>query len=110
MSMESDIVLRNSLDAVDRFRTRVIGGIIFLFVTTVFALGWLMATAAARTGGSAGQTKILFTSVIAQMIFVAVCTVIIAFQITRMTKAILRAIELSRRTHPGDSHNVERGG
>lgn len=95
--MENDIALRNSLDAVDRFRTRIIAGIVFLFVTTVFALGWLMATAAARTGGSAGQTKILFTSVIAQMIFVAVCTVIIAFQITRMTKTILRAIELSPR-------------
>jgi hypothetical protein len=31
------------------------------------------------------------------MIFVALCTVVIAFQITRMTKAILRAIELSSR-------------
>ncbi len=97
MSQEPDIVLRNSLDAVDRFRTRVIAGIVFLFVTIVFALGWLMATAAARTGGNAGQTKMLFTSVTAQMIFVAVCTVVIAFQITRMTKTILRAIELSSR-------------
>lgn len=97
MSQEPDTVLRNSLDAVDRFRTRVIAGIVFLFVTIVFALGWLMATAAARTGGNAGQTKILFTSVTAQMIFVAVCTVVVAFQITRMTKTILRAIELSSR-------------
>ena len=97
MSQEPDTVLRNSLDAVDRFRTRVIAGIVFLFVTIVFALGWLMATAAARTGGNAGQTKILFTSVTAQIIFVAVCTVVVAFQITRMTKTILRAIELSSR-------------
>jgi hypothetical protein len=99
--MDNDIALRNSLDAVDRFRTRVIAGIVLLFVVTVFALGWLMATAAARTGGSPGQTKILFTSVIAQMIFVALCTVIIAFQITRMTKSILRAIELSPRGQTG---------
>ena len=97
MSQEPDIILRNSLDAVDRFRTRVTAGIVLLFVTIVFTLGWLMATAAARTGGNAGQTKILFTSVAAQMVFVAVCTVVVAFQITRMTKTILRAIELSSR-------------
>src|SRR5215470_14727412 len=97
MSQEPDTILRNSLDAVDRLRTRVAAGIVLLFVTIVFTLGWLMATAAARTGGNAGQTKILFTSVTAQMIFVAVCTVVIAFQITRMTKTILRAVELSSR-------------
>jgi hypothetical protein len=97
MSQEPDTLLRNSLDAIDRFRTRVAAGIVFLFVTIVFALGLLMATAAARTGGNAGQTKILFTSVTTQMIFVALCTVVIAFQITRMTKTILRAIELSSR-------------
>ena len=97
MSQEPDTVLRNSLDAVDRFRTRVTAGIVFLFVTIVLALGWMMATAAARSGGNAGQTKILFTSVTAQMIFVALCTVVIAFQITRMTKTILRAVELSSR-------------
>ena len=97
MSQEPDTVLRNSFRPVDRFRTRVIAGIVFLFVTIVFALGWLMATAAARTGGNAGQTKILFTSVTAQIIFVAVCTVVVAFQITQMTKTILRAIELSSR-------------
>jgi hypothetical protein len=97
MSQEPDIILRNSLDAVDRFRTRVTAGIVVLFISVVFTLGWLMATAAARTGSNAGQTKILLTSVTAQMIFVAVCTVVIAFQIARMTKTILRAIELSSR-------------
>lgn len=97
MSRDPNTVLQDSLNAVDRFRTRVMAGVVLLFVAIVFTLGWLMATAAARTGGNAGQSKILFTSVTAQMIFVAVCTVVIAFQITRMTKAILRAIELSSR-------------
>ena len=99
MSRDPNTVLQDSLNAVDRFRTRVIAGVAALFVAILFTLGSLMATAAARTGGSAGQTKILFTSAMAQIIFVAVCTVIIAFQITRMTKAILRAIELSSRGH-----------
>ena len=97
MSQEPDTVLRNSLDAIDRFRTRVAVAVVFLFVTLVVGLGWLMAKAGAHIGGNAGQIKILFTSVIAQMIFVAVCTVVIAFQITRMTKMILKAIELSSR-------------
>jgi uncharacterized membrane protein YjgN (DUF898 family) len=98
MSREPDAVLRNSLDAVDRFRTRATVGIVAVFAAIVFMLGRLMAAAAAHTGGNAGlQTKILFTTVTAEMIFVALCTVIIAFQITRMTKAVLRAIELSSR-------------
>jgi hypothetical protein len=97
MSREPDAVLRNSLDAVDRFRTRATVGIVAVFAAIVFMLGRLMAAAASRTGGNAGQTKILFTTVTAEMIFVALCTVIIAFQITRMTKAVLRAIELSSR-------------
>jgi hypothetical protein len=97
MSQEPDTILRNSLDAIDHFRTRVTVGVVFLFITVVVGLGWLMATAAVHTGGNAGQTKILFTSVTAQMIFVGLCTVAIAFQITRMTKMILRAIELSSR-------------
>jgi ammonia channel protein AmtB len=95
MSRDPNIVLQDSLDAVDRFRTRLAAGVVVLFVTIVFALGWLMATGAARTSGNASQVKILFLSVTAQMVFVALCTVVIAFQISRMTKAILRAVELS---------------
>ena len=101
MSRDPNNVLQDSLDAVDRFRTRVAVGLVVLFVAIVFTLGRLMATAAASTGGNAGQIKILFASVTAQMMFVALCTVVIAFQITRMTKAILRAIELSSRERPG---------
>jgi hypothetical protein len=104
MSQELDNVLRNSLDAVDRFRTRVIAGVVLLFFTIVFALGWLMATAAARTGGNAGQTKILLMSVMAQMLFVAICTVIIAFQITRMTKTLLKAIEIRSGSDESNRH------
>jgi small-conductance mechanosensitive channel len=101
MSQEPDTILRNSLDAIDRFRLRVIAAVVLLFFVIAFGVAWLMATAAAHTNGSAGQTKILFTSVTAQMIFVAICVIVIAFQITRMTKTILRAIELSSRDRRG---------
>src|SRR5689334_22907618 len=94
MSQGADAVLRNSLDAVDRFRTRLTVGIALLFVTVAFTLGSLMA-AAASTVGNAGQTKILLVSVVAQMVFIAFCAAIVVSQISRMTKMILRAIELS---------------
>ena len=48
----------------------------------------------------AGQTKVLFTSVLAQMLFLTVCTVVVAGYITRMTKTILRAIQLMSREPP----------
>jgi hypothetical protein len=96
MSREPN-VLQDSLDAADRFRTRVIAGIVVLFVTIVFAHAWLMATAASRTGGAPGMAKMIVASETALMFFVALCTVVIALQITRMTKAVLRAIELSSR-------------
>ena len=46
----------------------------------------LMRLAASRVGAHAGHTKILFASETAQMIFVALCTVVVALYITRMIK------------------------
>ena len=100
MSQESETVLRNSLDAVDRFRKRVIAAVAVLFVVTVVGLASVMGAAAARVQGNAGLTKIQFTSVAAQMLFVTSCTVVVALYITRMTKTILRAIELMSREPP----------
>jgi cation transporter-like permease len=100
MSHESDTTLRKSLDAVDRFRRRTIAAVITLFAVIVLALGSLMGAATARVGGGAGQAKILFSSVVAQMVFVSLCTVVVALYITRMTKTILRAIELTTQEPP----------
>ena len=100
MSQESETVLRNSLDAVDQFRRRTIAGVAVLFVVIIVALGSLMSAAAVRVGGNAAQTKIQFASVAAQMLFVTLCTVIVALYITRMTRTILRAIELISKERP----------
>jgi hypothetical protein len=100
MSQEPEATLRKSLDAVDRFRRRAIAAVIVLFVVIVLALGSFMGAASARLGGNAGQAKILFTSVVAQMVFVSLCTVVVAIYITRMTKTILRAIELTTKEPP----------
>src|SRR5262245_53202137 len=95
MSEEPETTLRRSLDAVDRLRTRLIAGGVFFIVTTAMARASLMGASAARVTGDAGQSKILFASVAAQMLFVALCTVVVTLFINRMTKTILRAIELS---------------
>ena len=100
MSQESETVLRNSLDAVDRFRRLAIAAVVLLFVVTVLTLGSLMGAAAARVGSNAGQAKMLFTSAAAQMIVVSLCTVVVALYVTRMTKTILRAIELMSKELP----------
>ena len=103
MSQESETVLRNSLDAVDRFRRRTIAGVAALFVVVIVALGSLMGAAVSgltEKSGFAGQTKVLFTSVVAQMLFITLCTVVVALYITRMTKTILRAIELMSKEPP----------
>jgi hypothetical protein len=94
MPEESEVILRKSLDAVDRFRTRTLAGVLVLFLFTVLAL-WSLNHVAATAGGAQGQTKILFVSVAAQMVYVGLCTLIVALQITRMTKTILKAIELT---------------
>ena len=100
MSQESETVLRNSLDAVDRFRRRAIGAVAVLFVVAVVGFASLMGSAAARAGDNAGLMKVQFISVAAQLFFVTLCTVIIALYVTRMTKTILRAIELMSSAPP----------
>jgi len=100
MSQESETVLRDALDVVDRSRRRTIAAVVMLFIIIVVGLASLMATAAARTGGNAVQTKILFASTASQMVFITLCTVAVALYITHMTKAILRAIELTSKEPP----------
>jgi hypothetical protein len=103
MSEESETVLRNSLDAVDRFRRRTIASVAVLFVIIIVALGSLMGAAVSgitEKSAFAGVAKVLFTTVLAQMLFLTVCTVIVAGYITRMTKTILRAIELLSKEPP----------
>ena len=103
MSQESETVLRNSLDAVDRFRRRTVAGVAALFVAIIVALGSLMGAAVSgitERSALAGQTKVLFTAALAQMLFITLCTITVAVYITRMTKTILRAIELMSRQPP----------
>ena len=94
MADDLEHLVRQSLNAVDRSRRWAAVATAVLVVVILFALGALMA--AARVD-DAGRSKLLFVSVAAQMIFVGLCTSLLAYHVTRMTTAVLRAVELGSR-------------
>jgi hypothetical protein len=64
-----------------------------LFVAVPFTFGFLLA----HVRDAGGNAKLLFAATAAQMAFVGACAVLVAFHVTRMTRTVLTAIELSRR-------------
>lgn len=92
MADDLETLVRKSLDTVDRSRriaALITAVVLVLFVLT---LGFLFAHARI---GDAGASKVLWVASAAQMAFVGLCTALLAGHVTRMTKAVLRAIELS---------------
>jgi hypothetical protein len=49
-----------------------------------------------------GNAKMLFGAAAAQMAFIAGCSVLVSYHVTRMTRTVLNAIELTRRAGPLD--------
>ena len=96
MPQDMDAMLRNSLDAVDRGRRWTLLGIAVMFFGVTIALAALFG-AGARNAPSenAPPLKAMWVGAAAQMLFVACCTAVVMFHVTRMTKAMLRAIELA---------------
>ena len=95
MSNGNESMLRSALDAVDRGRRLAVFGVGALFLAMIVALAAMMA-AAAHTGSSSSEAfmlKTLYVAVAAQMLFAGCCTALLTFQLTRMTKAILRALD-----------------
>jgi hypothetical protein len=80
-----------ALKRVDRSKRFIVISIIVLFVAVLFTFGFLGAHV--RLDAS-GQSRLLFAATGAQMSFVGVCAVLVAFHVTRMTKTVLNAIEL----------------
>jgi hypothetical protein len=95
MSEDLETILRNSLDAVDRGRRWATLGVAALFFATLIML--LAAFFHAGGLGNRDTSKFLFVVAAAQMLFVGCCTAAVMFHITRMTKAVLRALELRRK-------------
>ena len=69
-------------------------GLAALFVATVFLVFTLFHAVPADEPGA---STLLFMIASSQMLFVACCTATLMFHITRMTKAVLRAVELTRK-------------
>ena len=97
MTDEHDHVLRNALDAVDRGRRWAMLGLGALFGATILALGavvWTGSQVAAPPQPLWGIVKLMWVAFIAQTLLMACCTAIVMFHVTRMTKAILRRIDM----------------
>jgi hypothetical protein len=90
MADDLERILKNSLDAVDRGRRWAMLGIVALFVATFFLL-----LASMHLGPMLDQ--VLFHALGVLLLFIASCTAVVMLHVTRMTKAILRAIELGRK-------------
>ena len=95
MSDDLETLVRKSLDAVDRSRRIATITTTVVFVFFVLALGFLFAHA--RVGEDPGASKVLWVATAAHMAFVGLCSLLLAGHITRMTKGVLRAVELASR-------------
>ena len=92
MAHEPDAVIV-VLKRVDRSKHIMLAAIAALFFAVLFTFGLLMAHAR-DTGGNA---KLLFAAAAAEMAFIGGCAVLVSFHMTRMTRAVLNAIDLASR-------------
>jgi hypothetical protein len=93
MADDTGEVLRRSLDAVDRHRTRLMVG---LGITGVLLLmTFVIGARAANAGG--GLVQAVLAHLLMLALWMTGLTLTVVIQITVMTKRILRAIELAWR-------------
>jgi hypothetical protein len=94
MSEPLEHLVRESLRTVDRSRRIAAATISLLFAVVLLTLAFLFARVRAD-----GQVtgKMLWVAVAGQMSFVGICVALLASHMTRMTKAVLRSIELTRK-------------
>jgi hypothetical protein len=95
MSDDLQDLVRRSLDTVDRSKRIATALIALLFLVVVFALDFLMMHAPTGEMTGAIAYKVMWVLAAAQMAFVGLCAALVAGHVTRMTKAVLRAIELA---------------
>ena len=92
MTDHDDDVLRRSLDAVDRSRTRLV---IATIVTGVLLLFGFVHGAQAVHGHD--TTLFIHAVMVILAVWTTLMTLVVVLHITMMTKRILRAIELASR-------------
>ena len=83
-----------ALKRVDLSKRFILTTIVFLFIAILFTFGFTLAHARVDEDG---HSKLVFAATGAQMAFVGICAVLVSFHMTRMTKMVLNAIELTRK-------------
>ena len=83
-----------ALKKVDLSKRFILTTIVFLFIAILFTFGFLAAHARADADG---HSKLLFAATGAQMAFIGICAVLVSLHVSRMTKTVLNAIELTRK-------------
>jgi uncharacterized membrane protein len=94
MSVDLEALVRHSLDTVDRSK-RV--AMIATVVALVLLVLLLAAAALHAPVQDPREAHLLLASITAVMLFVGLCTALLAMHMSRMAKAILRSIELTSR-------------
>ena len=93
MSDQSETVLGHSLDAVDQLRRRAFAVAAFVILLSLGVFVLLLAMAVESRAAPAA-IKVRYAASILQVIVIAVCTAVVQLSMTRMTRIVLRAIEL----------------
>jgi hypothetical protein len=88
----SEDVVRRSLDAVDRHRTRLLVGLAVGVVVLILAF-----VSGANTVHSGNTINFVHAVFIVLLIWTTLLALVVVLQITAMTKRILRAIDLASR-------------
>jgi hypothetical protein len=94
MSEHSETVLSQSLDAVDQLRRRAFAMATLVILVSLAVFVALLAIAVeSRTAPAA--IKVLYAASILQVVVIALSTAVLQLSMTRMTRMVLRAIELT---------------
>jgi hypothetical protein len=93
MARESEHI-ELALKRVDLSKRFILTTIVFVFIAILFTFGSLLAHARVD---DEGQWKLQLVTTAAEMAFVGVCAVLVSYHVSRMTRTVLNAIELSRK-------------
>jgi len=94
MSQEMETILRKSLDDVDRIQKRQVAGFVIFLLLFLLQAFSLFATIHGNAGKAIPAEGTVGLGISLMVFTVGFCTFGITFFISRMTKRILKAIEL----------------
>ncbi|HUA00417.1 MAG TPA: hypothetical protein VMB02_08805 [Candidatus Aquilonibacter sp.] len=95
MAEDMETILRKSLDAVDRSQRWQVAGLVFFLLFLLIHLSAFITITHEGHDVQAASARAVAMGIFSVVLTVAACTFGITFFISRMTKRILKAIELS---------------